>query len=203
MAATRNAGKLAEMRRLLASMPVDVLGLDGFPAYEPPAETGRTYLENARIKARGAARATRLPCFADDSGLEVDALDGAPGVRSARFDGESGTVESRNRKLLSLLDGVPDERRTARFRTVVVLVEPDPDGGLIERSFEGVLEGRIAAEPSGEAGFGYDPVFIVPWLGLTVASLPPARKDEVSHRGQAMRAMGEYLRDRLEGVTRP
>jgi XTP/dITP diphosphohydrolase len=197
VAATGNRGKLEEMRRLLASPSLDVVGLDAWPDYEPPEETGGSYLLNARIKALGAVRRTGLASFADDSGLEVDALDGAPGLRSARFDGAGGTPRSRNEKLLRLLDGVPAERRTARFRAVVVLLEPDDTGGHRESVFTGVLEGRIAERPSGEGGFGYDPVFEVPALGRTVASLPPERKDELSHRGQALRAMAAYLARRV------
>jgi XTP/dITP diphosphohydrolase len=194
VAATLNPGKLAEMRRLLASVPVELVGLEGFAGYVAPDESGCTYLENARIKALHAARATGLGCFADDSGLEVDALGGAPGIRSARFDGDRGTPASRNAKLLALLGDVPEELRTARFRAVVVLVEPGP--GFREHVFSGVLEGRIAAEPSGEGGFGYDPIFVVPSLGVTVASLPPELKDALSHRGQAVRAMAEHLTGR-------
>lgn len=193
VAATRNAGKLVEMRRLLDGLGREVVGLEDYPDVVLPPETGATYLENARIKAVSAARATGLASFGDDSGLEVDALEGAPGVLSARFDGEHGTAGSRNRKLLALLEGVPDERRTARFRAVVVLAEPDATGSIVEHSFSGVFEGRIAHEPSGEAGFGYDPVFLVPRLGVSVASLEPRRKDELSHRGQALRALRDFL----------
>jgi XTP/dITP diphosphohydrolase len=193
VAATHNAGKLVEMRRLLAGLPLTLVGLDEYPDVVLPPETGSTYLENARMKALSVARATGLASFGDDSGLEVDALDGAPGVLSARFDGQSGTPKSRNRKLLGLLEGVPAERRAARFRAVVVLVEPGHGGSMVTHSFEGVFEGRIALEPSGEGGFGYDPVFLVPHLGLTVASLPPGTKDELSHRGQALRAMRAFL----------
>jgi XTP/dITP diphosphohydrolase len=201
VAATHNPGKLAEMRRLLAPLPLEVIGLaQGRP---PPPETGETYLENALIKARAAAAATGLACFADDSGLEVDALDGAPGVRSARFDGDAGTPESRNRHLLDLLEGVAPERRTARFRAVVALVLPAGSRGPSEHVFEGVFEGLIAPEASGEGGFGYDPVFLVPAFGVTVACLPARRKDELSHRGRALRAMAGYIRGRLEAGTWP
>ncbi len=203
VAATRNAGKLLEMKRLLAGLDREVVGLEAYPDLVLPPETGATYLENARGKALAAARATGLASFGDDSGLEVDALDGAPGVQSARFDGEQGTAGSRNRKLLDLLAHVPDERRTARFRAVVVLAEPDPPGAIVEHSFEGVFEGRIARTPRGEGGFGYDPVFLVPHLGLTVASLEPGRKDALSHRGQALRAMKAFLLSRARGGPGP
>jgi len=163
-------------------------------------ETGRTYLENALGKARHAAVHTQLPCFADDSGLEVDALDGAPGLYSARFDGAHGTPESRNAKLLRLLSGVPWSRRTARFRAVVAFVRPRPGGRLEEETFSGVLEGVIATEPGGEGGFGYDPVFWVPSLGCTVACLDARSKDRVSHRGQAMRQLARHLAGLVGGA---
>jgi len=196
VAATHNPGKLREMRRILAPLPVEVVGLDGWPDAPVPEEDGGSYLENARIKARAALEVTGLTCFADDSGLEVDALGGAPGISSARFDGRSGTPASRNRKLLALLEGAPMERRTARFRAVVVLLEPDGAGDHEEHVFEGVLEGLIALEPEGEGGFGYDPVFLVPGEGCTVASLPGARKDRLSHRGRALAAMIAHLGER-------
>jgi len=192
-AATANPGKLAEMRRILAGGPFEIVGMDGIEGWEPPEETGQSYRENARLKALAGVRLVRQPCFADDSGLEVDALGGEPAIRSARF---GGTADERNRKLLTMLAGVPHGLRSARFRAVVVLLVPD-GRGLEEHCFEGVLEGSIADEPSGSSGFGYDPVFLVPGLGLTVASLPPGLKDEVSHRGQALRAMAEFLRLRM------
>lgn len=203
VAATRNAGKLVEMRRLLAGLPLELVGLDAYPDLVLPPETGSTYLENARMKALSTACTTGLASFGDDSGLEVDALDGAPGVMSARFDGEHGTPAGRNGKLLRLLEGVPEEQRSARFRAVVVLVEPGPDGSMVTHSFEGVFEGRIALEPAGDGGFGYDPVFLVPHLGLTVASLPPETKDGLSHRGQALRAMRAFLAARPQGGAGP
>jgi XTP/dITP diphosphohydrolase len=203
VAATRNAGKLVEMRRLLDGLSIELIGLEEYPDLVLPPETGETYLENARIKAVSTARATGLPAFGDDSGLEVDALGGAPGVLSARFDGEHGTAESRSRKLLALLEGVPDERRTARFRAVVALAEPTASGSIVEHSFEGVFEGRIAHEPSGAGGFGYDPVFLVPQLGLTVASLDSGGKDALSHRGQALGAMRAFLVARGSGGLQP
>jgi XTP/dITP diphosphohydrolase len=192
VAATRNPAKLVEMRRLLAHLGCEIVGLDRFPGFAPPPETGASYIENARIKARAAFELTHEACFADDSGLEVDALGGEPGVLSARYDGPAGTPESRNAKLLARLEGVAGQMRTARFRAVVVLVEPGARGPA-EHAFEGVLEGRIATAPSGSGGFGYDPVFVVPSEGVTVASLPPGRKDELSHRGQALRAMAAHI----------
>jgi XTP/dITP diphosphohydrolase len=203
VAATGNRGKLVEMRRILSAVPIEILGLDSFPGHVQPEETGSTYLENARIKAVAAARFTGLACFADDSGLEVDALEGAPGLHSSRFDGGQGTVQSRNRKLLELMRDVPGPERTARFRALVVLVEPDGTGGVREHSFEGVLEGAIATEPSGFGGFGYDPLFLLPELETTVACIDPGRKDELSHRGRAMRQMVRFLMQRLAPAKVP
>lgn len=200
LAATLNPGKLEEMRRLLADLPLRVLGLDSLTGYQPPEETASSYLGNAFIKARHAALHSGLVCFADDSGLEVDALDGAPGLYSARFDGPSGTPESRNAKLLTLLESVPREKRTARFRAEVALVRPSGTAGCTfhEESFSGVLEGRVATEPTGSAGFGYDPVFWIPSENCTVACLSPLLKDRLSHRGQAMRKLARRLSQLLQ-----
>ncbi len=198
LAATGNPAKLVEIRRIMAGLPFEVVGFDALDGYVAPVEDGGTYLENARIKATHAARFSGLTCFADDSGLEVDAIGGAPGILSARFDGDLGTPESRNCKLLSLLSHVPLQERGARFKAVVVLVVPDGAGGFEEHSFEGVLEGRIASRPSGRGGFGYDPVFEVPHLGLTVAEMSASDKDRISHRGQAIRAMAARLSKHFE-----
>jgi XTP/dITP diphosphohydrolase len=152
----------------------------------PPPETGMTFLENALIKARNAARATGLPAIADDSGIEVDALGGAPGVYSARFAGENAGDEANLVKLLAALDGLPDKLRTARYRCVIVFVtgcdDPQPLVG------EGVWEGRIIAARRGSGGFGYDPSFVPAGDTRTVAEMPQDEKNLLSHRGQAMRA---------------
>lgn len=159
------------------------------PGATLPAETGATYRDNALLKARAAARLTGLPALADDSGLEVDALGGAPGLFSARYGGPGLDDAGRCARLLAALRGVPEGRRTARFRCVIALV--DPRGG--EHVVEGVAEGRIAEAPRGGGGFGYDPVFYYPPLGRTFAELTDTEKAEVSHRGRAARALRQLL----------
>jgi XTP/dITP diphosphohydrolase len=181
--ATNNAGKVAELRRLLQGCgweivtPADV-GLD-----LSVEETGGSYEENATRKALQYAQASGLVALADDSGLEVDALDGRPGVQSARYAGPKRTDAERVQKLLEELRDVPDARRTARFRAVIAIASPD---GRVE-TVEGDIEGRIARAPRGENGFGYDPVFLLPDRGLTAAELPADEKDAISHRGVAAR----------------
>lgn len=183
--ASSNQGKLREVRALLEGLDVEVVPADQ-KALEGIEETGATFAENALIKARTVAERTGRAALADDSGLEVDALNGAPGVLSSRF---APTDEERNRKLLDLLRHVPDEKRTARFRCAVAIVTPE---GAAEVR-EGTCEGTIAQEPRGCNGFGYDPVFLVPHLGRTFAELPPDEKNAISHRGQALRAAREVL----------
>jgi XTP/dITP diphosphohydrolase len=197
VAATKNEGKLMEFQRLLKSMPVEVLGLRDFGAVRLPPETGGTYLENAALKAEAAARELGLPSFGDDSGLEVDFLDGKPGIHSARFAGPDGNPEKNIARLLRLMKPAPPDRRAARFRAWLVLVYPDGAGGWRRASFEGVFEGSIAAKPAGRAGFGYDPVFLVPGRGRTVAQLSPGEKDAVSHRAAAARKMLAFIRENL------
>jgi len=182
--ATRNEGKIAELRALLKDYGLNVLGLGDFPGLGEIEETGTTFLENARLKAVAVAEATGLPALADDSGLEVDALDGAPGVYSARYSPE-GTDEANWKKLLRELDGVPEEKRTARFRCVMVAHAPSG----AEITAEGAWEGRISAAPEGDGGFGYDPVFFDPELGRTAATLSREDKNARSHRGKALTAL--------------
>jgi len=198
--ASHNRGKIAEIAGILASSGLELAGLDGFEPYPEPEETGGTFLENAMIKAAAARGATGLPALADDSGLEVDALGGAPGVRSARYGGDGLSDAGRYTKLLEELAGVPAEKRTARFRCVMVLM-PAPGSESDALVTEGVLEGRIADEPAGENGFGYDPVFYVPAAGKTAAQMEPAEKNAISHRYRAlaeMRAMLERGGESLE-----
>ncbi|HEX9496785.1 MAG TPA: RdgB/HAM1 family non-canonical purine NTP pyrophosphatase [Candidatus Limnocylindria bacterium] len=177
---TRNAGKVAELRALLKGLDVELRSVAdlGDPPPDPP-EDAPTYAENAIFKARAYARATGLATIADDSGLEVDALGGGPGVRSRRYFGDDLPPAERNRMLLALLDGVTD--RTARFVAVIALAQPD---GRVE-TFDGEVRGEIAESPRGEDGFGYDPVFIVAEDGRTMAELPKAEKNAISHRGLA------------------
>ena len=188
--ASNNAGKLREYQTLLADLPLALTT----PAREGIAihvdETGATFVENAVIKARAHCRASGLPTLADDSGLEVDALGGAPGVHSARYAGEGASDQDRYEKLLDALRGVPDKKRTARFRCVIALALPA--GEVL--TAEGICEGIIAHEPRGEHGFGYDPIFYMPALGRTMAELEPAVKDRLSHRARAVMRIRPALR---------
>ncbi|HOC20443.1 MAG TPA: RdgB/HAM1 family non-canonical purine NTP pyrophosphatase [Anaerolineae bacterium] len=185
--ATHNHGKRREWQALLEELPVTLVLPDELGLSEPVEETGRTYLENALLKARTLAAASGLPALADDSGLEVEALDGAPGLHSARY--ILGGDEVRYRALLRALEGVPPERRGARFRCVAVLVLPDGR----EFHTEGVCEGVIQTAPSGEGGFGYDPVFFLPEQGCTMAELSFEAKNRISHRARAAQAMRRVL----------
>jgi XTP/dITP diphosphohydrolase len=193
--ATRNAAKLRELRELLALDGLELLSLAERPDAPEIAETGSTFAENASLKAVGIARATALPAVADDSGLEVDALGGEPGVRSARYAGEGASDEARIELLLRNLAEVPEGRRTARFRCAVAYAEPGASAPAL--LFEGRCEGRILFASRGRGGFGYDPVFFCPELGQTFAEAPAAEKHRVSHRGRAMRELCAALRARF------
>ena len=181
--ATNNPGKAAEFRQLLEGCGWEIVTPAELGLTLEIEETGQTYTENATMKAVEYAKASGLVTLADDSGLEVDALGGRPGPLSARYAGPDRTDEERVRALLEELAGVPDEQRTARFRAVIAIAEP---GGRVELA-GGTVEGRIAHEPRGENGFGYDPVFLLPERGMTTAELPPDEKNAVSHRGAAAR----------------
>ena len=187
--ATLNPGKIAELETLLADLPLTLVPLAAYPDYNPPEETGRTLAENAALKAESVARFTGLWALADDSGLEVDALGGRPGVYSARYAGDDADDEKNNAKLLAELAGVAAAERTARFRAVLALAHP----GQPTRFAEGVCEGLIALEPRGESGFGYDPLFYYPPAGKTFAELLPAEKNKISHRAKALQAARELL----------
>lgn len=182
--ASSNQGKLKEIRAVLAELTpeVEVLGLDSFPALGPIEEPGESFEENALHKAKTVALHTGLISLADDSGLEVDALGGKPGVYSARFSGEGASDAANNAKLLRLLEQVPGEDRGARFRCVLAVYSPSGQHFLCEGSWEG----RIAFSPAGDRGFGYDPLFIDPDSGLTAAQMDPSAKNERSHRGRAL-----------------
>ena len=184
--ASDNAGKLAELTRLLAGTAWRVLPQRAC-GVTPVEETGTTFLENALIKARNATAASGFPALADDSGLEVDALDGAPGVRSARYAGERATDADNTAKLLAALRGIPEHERGARFRCVIVLLRHAHDVAPVV--CEGIWEGAITTAPRGANGFGYDPVFLPAGSRLTSAELAPAEKDRASHRGQALRQL--------------
>ncbi|MDT8899949.1 XTP/dITP diphosphatase [Anaeroselena agilis] len=187
--ATGNKGKVKEIAAALAALPVEVLALDKFPAIPEAEENGDTFAANAVLKATHYALHTGMPCLADDSGLEVDALNGAPGVYSARYAGPGATDEACNAKLLAALADVPQNERTARFRCVLAYV--DPDGALL--TAEGTCEGTILREPRGTGGFGYDPLFLLPGAAKTMAEMTIEEKNAVSHRGQALRNMATTL----------
>jgi XTP/dITP diphosphohydrolase len=187
--ATFNRDKARELRALLAAPGRRLLDLGGFPGASAPAETGTSLLENARLKAEAAAGLSGLPAIADDTGLEVDALDGAPGHRAARFAGPGAGDAANLALLLGRMKAVPAARRSARFRTVCVACFPDGS----ERVGEGVLEGAITEAPRGAGGFGYDPVFEVAGLGRTLAELDEAGKNAVSHRARAVAALARLL----------
>ncbi|PWW20953.1 XTP/dITP diphosphohydrolase [Geodermatophilus normandii] len=195
--ATRNAGKLAELQRLLAdAVPgVEVVGLREVPEYPEAPETGATFAENALLKAREAVRHTGLPAVADDSGIAVDALNGMPGVLSARWSGRHGDDAANTALLLAQVADVPDERRGAAFVCAAALVTPDGAESVVERQWRG----RVVREPRGSNGFGYDPVFVPDGLDLTSAELEPAEKDARSHRGQAFAALVPVVARTLGG----
>ncbi|HZD69201.1 MAG TPA: non-canonical purine NTP pyrophosphatase [Actinomycetes bacterium] len=192
LVATANPGKLRELRAILDGVPVGLVGLDGVGLGPPPEveETGASFLDNARLKARAYAAWSGLAAVADDSGLEVDALGGAPGVRSARYAGEGASDQANLDKLLRELARVPLERRHARFRCTAVLTDPP---GLVpewrEWHSEAAWEGRIIEAPRGSGGFGYDPVFLPDGWDRTSAEVDAATKDAASHRGRAFRAL--------------
>ena len=197
--ATGSEHKLSELRQLLDLPHTGVVALADVGLPDDAPEEGATFEDNAMSKAVYYATLAGLPTLADDSGLEVDALGGRPGVRTRRYAGESATDEDNNAFLLRELAGVPAEQRTARYRCVLVLAEPQPDGSMRTLEAAGTFEGRIALEPRGTGGFGYDPVFepeSEPVGGRTVAQLSALEKNAVSHRGKAARRMSDSLRRR-------
>lgn len=194
LVATNNPGKVKEYKDLLAGLPLELT----YPAQEgldiEVAETGGSFAENATLKAVAYARASGLPTLADDSGLEVDALGGEPGIRSARYAGKGASDEECYQLLLKNLKEVPWEERTARFRCVIAVATPE---GQIHTA-EGACEGIIAFAPKGEHGFGYDPIFYFQEYGMTMAELPLETKNQVSHRAKAMQGAREILEQKLE-----
>ncbi len=190
--ATKNPGKFKEIVALLHGLDVSLLPLD---RNEVPPESGESFQENAGLKAGAVARASGQLALADDSGLEVDALGGQPGVHSARFGGPQATDPDRYRLILEKLQGVSTEQRTARFRCVMAIAQPQ---GLT-RFAEGICEGRIALAPRGTGGFGYDPIFEIPSLGKTFAELEPEVKNRLSHRAKAMMGARAILEEILAG----
>lgn len=189
--ATRNPGKLAELARILAAggAAVDLTDLSGYPGAPEVPETGRTFVANALLKGRAVAAHTGLPAVAEDSGLCVDALNGMPGVLSARWSGRHGDDEANLRLLLAQLEDVPAGERTAHFECSAVLVLP----GGAEHVTKGTLHGRITSAPRGSNGFGYDPIFAPDGSDRTTAQMSPADKDAISHRGRALRALAPAI----------
>ncbi|MBI5518442.1 MAG: RdgB/HAM1 family non-canonical purine NTP pyrophosphatase [Desulfovibrio sp.] len=183
--ATRNAGKIKELESLLSGYGLHVLGLGDFPEIGEIEETGATFAENSLLKARTVAKATGLVALADDSGLMVDALGGAPGVYSARYSDPGATDERNNQKLLDVMQDIPEEKRACRFVSVVAAVAPNG----VELLAEGRWEGRVLFAPRGSGGFGYDPLFLDLELGQSAAELSHADKNARSHRGSALRAL--------------
>jgi XTP/dITP diphosphohydrolase len=179
--ATNNINKLHEAQSILKELPYRFVGLNEFPNIQGIKETGKTLLENSLIKARIVHKITGLPTVADDTGLEVNSLNGAPGIKSARYAGENATYEDNLNKLLKDLEGVPFGKRQAQFRTVISFVTDSR-----ERWFEGIVKGVILNESHGEDGFGYDPIFYIPELNKTFAELSMDEKNKISHRGLAL-----------------
>lgn len=190
--ATKNTGKVKEIAIMLQGLPVKVTSLADYPNIPEAQETGAIFGENARLKAEHYVKYTGKACLADDSGLEVVYLAGAPGIYSARFAGEQGDDAENNKKLLAEMQGVSN--RQARFRCAMVFL--DTTGTIL--TTDGVCKGQITQQASGKGGFGYDPLFYVPMLGTTLAEVTITRKNEISHRGQAIRQMTEKLLGYLE-----
>ena len=190
--ATGNVGKLAEMRAILASRELEVIPQSEF-GITPPVEDGATFIANALIKARHAAAHSGLPAIADDSGLEVDALGGRPGLHSARYAGPAAAARDNNELLLAKLAGIPERQRGARFRCAMVFVRDAADP--LPVITEAAWEGRIGREPRGAGGFGFDPLFIVEGDSRTAAEMPAEEKNRVSHRGQALLALAARMRE--------
>ena len=193
LVATRNRGKIAELTRLFAALEIELVDLSAFEDAPDVVEDAHDFAGNATKKARVLARFAGLPTIADDSGLEVDALGLAPGVRSARYAGEHGDDEANNERVLRELEDVPDGARTARFRCALAFV--DFEGPLSERAHveHGVIEGAILRAPRGEGGFGYDPLFLPVGETRTTAEMPAAEKNAISHRAEASRRMCRFL----------
>lgn len=196
--ATGNAGKMKEIRNILSDLPVQVLSMREVGIQTDIVEDGKTFAENAVIKARAIMQLTGEVVLADDSGLEIDYLNKEPGIYSARYMGEDTSYRIKNANLIQRLEGVPDEKRTARF--VCAIAAAFPDGTV--KTTEGTIEGRIGYEEKGENGFGYDPIFYVPEFGCTTAELSEEQKNKISHRGRALTEMKEILKDKLEMENR-
>jgi len=187
--ATSNPHKVDEIRRILCDAPLEIVGLEEYPGVEMPEEDGDTFSANAHIKASAVAAQTGEICLADDSGICVDALGGAPGIHSNRFIGEDSTPDERNAALLRMIAYEPEGQRGAKFACAACIAFPD--GRMLE-AFE-TCEGVLTLRPVGGGGFGYDPIFFIPALGKTLAEVPQEEKNKISHRGKAMRKVTEML----------
>lgn len=192
--ATKNKGKVRELERMLKLPGLKVLSLDDFPEMPEVVEDGETFRDNAIKKAQAVADFTHMIALADDSGLEVDYLDGAPGVHSARYAGEEKSDAENNKKLLENLIGVPHEKRTARFKCVIAIA--DPEGNI--KISEGTCEGQIGLSQKGNQGFGYDPLFIIPEYNKTLAELDMEIKNNISHRGKALVSAIKEIQEQLK-----
>ncbi|VAX34165.1 Nucleoside 5-triphosphatase RdgB (dHAPTP, dITP, XTP-specific) [hydrothermal vent metagenome] len=190
--ATKNPGKIREMNRIFSNIGVEFIGLDTLKDVPEVMEDGRTYHENAMKKAMTFYNLASMPTLAEDSGLEVDALKGAPGIFSARFAGENATDKENYEKLLSLLKGIPGDKRTARFVSVLCLVVD-----ATPCFFEGEVRGRILEHPEGESGFGYDPIFVPKDYDKSFAELGDATKNQISHRARAMNKLKDFLKEQF------
>ena len=194
--ATGNENKMKEIRMILEDLGMEILSMKEAGVDVDIVEDGASFEENAEIKARAVARVlTNDIVLADDSGLEIDYLDKAPGIYSARFAGEDTSYDIKNNILLDRMEGVPDEERTARFVCAVAAVFPDGTVDVVRET----IEGRVAYEPAGDNGFSYDPIFYVPEYGCTTAQMSPEKKNELSHRGKALRSMRAILKEKLDG----
>ena len=193
--ATGNEGKMKEIREILGDLDIELLSLKDAGIHADIVEDGKTFEENALIKARAVSKeAPGAIVMADDSGLEIDALNKEPGIYSARYMGEDTSYDIKNQALIDRLEGVPDEKRTARFVCAIAAALPDGSTEVVR----GTMEGRIGYEITGENGFGYDPIFYLPQFGCSSAELEPEKKNELSHRGEGLRKMRKVLEEKLE-----
>lgn len=187
--ATGNENKLREIRQITENMGIEIVSMKDAGYYTEVEETGTTFEENAYLKASAIAKKCNLPTLADDSGLEIDYLNKEPGIYSSRFMGEDTPHSVKNAELLRRMEGVPDEKRTARFVCAICFVRPDGSSETVKAT----MEGRVAYKSAGKNGFGYDPIFFLPERGCTSAELSPEEKNKISHRGKALRMMRDIL----------
>ena len=192
--ATGNENKLREIRQITENMGIEIVSMKDAGYYTEVEEAGTTFEENAYLKASAIAKKCNLPTLADDSGLEIDYLNKEPGIYSSRFMGEDTPYSVKNAELLRRMEGVPDEKRTARFVCAICLVRPDGSSETVRAT----MEGRVAYKSAGKNGFGYDPIFFLPERGCTSAELSPEEKNEISHRGKALRMMRDILEKEID-----